>query len=540
MPFTRSRYSGHPCHTVFSLAGMILLVAAAVACDGPEEPSGDVVIMHTPGPDYTGKVTRVLEDNVHSTKQNSTITSRFWHFQYDQSHGYSKAFASLYPDGFAHHRLVSGRLSPEMLAGYDVYFLNLTDRSRPAFTPEEIDAIVDFVEKGGAMVVITDHTNCYRSAERTGPLVERFGWSLPYVTLNDRPPDVFKGNHWVFISRFADHPVTAGLRRIGLFGAGAVEGPGSVAFSSENAWGDRWNPDAPPSYWGNWIQDADEPSGVLSAVNVAETGAGRAVIVSDQNIFGNAYLGFADNLELWKNIFRWCAFREQEPSPEPLRRMLAMDGRVDGQAAVNSSSFGYLALHEHLGRQDAYWVRAFVDLPASTPDLLFLLEPSLAASPEDPASARSVLEAGGQVILFLDPLRPSAGALDLLREMEIHLSFLNESGEELDLLGDPATAPGVSLHDGGQVSGEFLPTRGVKFDGFAGFRVAPPFGATVWFENSHGVRGDFFLRVGSIHIVLQPRFFRNQSIWNGKQLPGDAQEPGLALLEGFMGSLTEM
>ncbi len=76
---------------------------------------------------------------------------------------------------------MDGRLTPEMLATYDVLILKTpTDR----YDAEEIDAIEAFVNNGGGLFALGEHTNVFGSSVCLNPVVKRFG-------IQFRPDSVF-------------------------------------------------------------------------------------------------------------------------------------------------------------------------------------------------------------------------------------------------------------------------------------------------------------------------------------------------------------
>ncbi|TKJ39021.1 hypothetical protein CEE37_11390 [candidate division LCP-89 bacterium B3_LCP] len=73
-------------------------------------------------------------------------------------------------------------LSTERLKNVDVLILKTPTQ---AFNDEEIAAVVEFVERGGGLWVIGDHTNVFGSSSYLNPLLKRFGLKLNYDSTHD-------------------------------------------------------------------------------------------------------------------------------------------------------------------------------------------------------------------------------------------------------------------------------------------------------------------------------------------------------------------
>ena len=56
-----------------------------------------------------------------------------------------------------------------------------TRADQPHFKEEERAAVHDFIEGGGGMMVICEHTNAYRGAEKINPLISPLGLTLRWT-----------------------------------------------------------------------------------------------------------------------------------------------------------------------------------------------------------------------------------------------------------------------------------------------------------------------------------------------------------------------
>ena len=385
-------------------AALALALGAASATAAPHPPR-----IHPVG---------ILVDSVHAHNA-LALPKGSDPYAYHNVYGFRRAFAYLKSQGVTIDELRTGRLSAARLAGHRILFINLVSADLPPFTAPEIVAVRRFVEQGGGVFVITDHSNCYYHAYKLMPLLEELGIRVTTETACDVPPNVLgDGNGWIAVTRFARHPVTRGLRAIGFQTGGTVDDRFSVAFTSAKAWGDQWIVGAygearNQGFYGNWAKDPAERSGPLGVVLAREFGRGRIVIVADQNVFGDPFLNYADNYRLWLNATAWLAGEPSLSDPRPYRawrkpRIVAYEDCARA-AWGNSAARGYYNLFVALGRR--LWLFASSDLSGA--DLLLFAHDDAGLSRQARDAAVAHLKAGRNlVVLGPSPLRtPSRPAL---------------------------------------------------------------------------------------------------------------------------------
>lgn len=96
-------------------------------------------------------------------------------------------------------------IDPTVLSKCDVLVLRTPTR---AYEPSEIEAVTDFVEHGGGVWMIGDHTNVFGSAMRMNPLAETFGIHFR----SDAEYDLKTGGLNVFeVPRSSAHPVVVNM-----------------------------------------------------------------------------------------------------------------------------------------------------------------------------------------------------------------------------------------------------------------------------------------------------------------------------------------
>lgn len=256
------------------------------------------------------------------------------HNNFHRSDGRYAPFVTLLRnDGF----VVTSNTAPfsaASLAASDILVIANADGptpGAPAFTEIEIDAVATWVEGGGSLLLIADHSPFGRAADA---MAQRFGVAMLDAHLKDEhhsDPSVTSPFFLLFTrenSLIADHPITRGrsdterLDRLVTFGGQALR----IRTAVEPLL--RLSPDA------QIVRNLKEPTvteavGADAAAAVASTpGRGRVVIMGEaaaltaQVITGDTAKAFGltelrvgmsrsdiDNKQLALNIARWLARR---------------------------------------------------------------------------------------------------------------------------------------------------------------------------------------------------------------------------------------
>lgn len=202
---------------------------------------------------------------------------------------------------------------PESLSDIDLVVLNLVSADRPAFLVSEIDAIRGYVHRGGGLILITDHTNCYFHNHVLEPLCQQLDLKLTNQTACERPPRTLAaGSGWILVESFGKHPIVRGVEYLGVQTGGTVDDRFGIAFTSPESWGDAgqvpmYGEGKDMGFSGNFHQDPGEPSGPLAIAAARSFGEGRVVVIGDQNSIGGFFLNYADNRRFWLQSALWAA-----------------------------------------------------------------------------------------------------------------------------------------------------------------------------------------------------------------------------------------
>jgi hypothetical protein len=370
----------------------------------------------------------VLIDAIHANDF-STIGLKPGVYEYHKIIGYRIAMEYLRSRGVRCDRATEGRLDTQRLASYRLLFIPLVSSERPPFLVSEIAAIRSFVASGGSLFVVTDHTNVYFHSHVLQPLLTELDIaSFTHTACEDGQQKLGKGFGWIAITRFQPHPVTSGLRCIAFQTGGCVDPRFAVAMSSAHSWADAWQTgifgkDNAPGFYGNFIRDPGERAGPLGVVLAKTFGAGRIVIIGDQNILSDTFINYADNYRLWLNAAAWLLGQDalREPGPyEQWRRPRILVYEQHDRAAVGvSESSGCYHFWTLLSRH--HW--AFANDRISVPSELIVFPYNDSPMPAEHAAAIAAHLRRGKNVLILN-----AEAATLLDEPSVIRQLLAAAG----------------------------------------------------------------------------------------------------------------
>jgi hypothetical protein len=285
--------------------------ASAALAQQVADPNFDAKVAH---PAYTKNGPKILFDEAHNNFH--TASGRY------------KPFADLITnDGY---QITSNKenFSAATLKGFEVLVIsnalgapqmNMPEAANPAFTPEECDAVRDWVKGGGALLLIADHAPM-GSANQI--LADRFDVNMSKMfTVDSQNYDKESNNPGFIIytresGRLADHPITRGrndaerVNQIIAFTGQSLKGPAnSFAFMklADSA------VDAMPGANTNPASAAGRAQGIAMTL-----GKGRVVVLGEaamlsaqlagpnQMKFGMNRPGI-DNRQLALNLMHWLS-----------------------------------------------------------------------------------------------------------------------------------------------------------------------------------------------------------------------------------------
>ena len=344
-------------------------------------------------------------------------------YQYQGVFGYHRAFEHVREHGYEVQSFRETPLSAPRLKDFDILFINLVDSNRPTFSADEYRVIDDWVKAGGGLFLIADHTNVYHSSERINPILAPMDMEVGYHTVVDRSSAALVGAAWLMLWDFDPHFVTEGLEMISPQTGGPIFGDHGLAWSSEASFADYWNKEETSGFYGDFNQGEDkelEPGGPLAMVAAREYGKGRVVVVGDQNMFGDAWLFFANNFDLMMNSFQWLAKKEDD-SPalreqKPRGFQIGLEMSHNNYRPGRQLQDGYYVHFVHYNRDPEVTAHARLNIDPSD-DALILLDPERPYDESDIALIKDYFKEGKTVVLSFNADRIEPGTAGLLRAL---------------------------------------------------------------------------------------------------------------------------
>ena len=241
-------------------------------------------------------IARVLFDEYHSESWSvSAERGRAMQPADPANASYQAAADALAARDFFIARNVDAPLDRTRLANADVLALlhpcdakweRTTSRNSPALSPEEIAAVQDFVKAGGGLMVIAENEHD-KYGDNLNTLLEPMGLRIENGVAFDRSACVNENPEWVLGQPAPGSALGHRAGRACFYRAGWVSAsePASVA-------------------WRTSSQASPAGAGLIAT---AEFGAGRVVVVTDSNLFGDERFACFDHEQLWLNLLYWCA-----------------------------------------------------------------------------------------------------------------------------------------------------------------------------------------------------------------------------------------
>ncbi|HUU46700.1 MAG TPA: hypothetical protein VM118_13290, partial [Acidobacteriota bacterium] len=199
------------------------------------------------------------------------------------------------------HQVFRGNATKEMLDSVDVIFVSNLLSKLP---PDERQNVWDFVERGGGLLIVGDHTGTDAIRDPTNDLLAPCGLEINFDTA------VPLRRSWAAARSYLFHPLgrSGGVMDAELWlGASVTPGPrgepfviGRGTFSDP---GDMNNKGR--SYLGNLAYDAGEPLGDVVLAAAAHWGKGKAILHGDTSPYQNGTI--IRSHALINRSIRWLA-----------------------------------------------------------------------------------------------------------------------------------------------------------------------------------------------------------------------------------------
>jgi hypothetical protein len=234
---------------------------------------------------------------------------------YGPASGYNYACLKRLYERFFNVRELAGRITAEDLATASVLVIYDPNRS---FTEEEIQAVRNFVARGGGLFVIGDHTNVFGSTSHLDQLLNGMGFQFRDDVLFDLDEDFFQ-------LKDVSPPHSGLLHGIRFF---KFRGPTSIrstSIFSRNVFtlGNAKSLRAIYSVNNFYPPPHDHPkmwTGDFSVAMTSRHGRGRVVGFADSTVFSNFEIFYPGKYEFLLNVADWLN-RTDPPVLLPFKRV---------------------------------------------------------------------------------------------------------------------------------------------------------------------------------------------------------------------------
>ncbi len=309
----RPRFSGRR----FAVA-LIATLIAVVAWTSYES-------YHPPGEKREG---RILLDELHSDWEWSEMPfDTLWYGQQSTYNFYS--LAEFWNKHF-HLDRNNDSLTPDLLANYDVVILKVPTQP---YAQSEIDAVLDFVDNGGGLVLIGEHTNVFGHATFLNPVATETGQRF----IADIIYDLQTGDLNLYEPpTLLPHPVVQNMPTMLWGGPCSVYGtlgarPAVTGFELKSLPANYTQ----RNFFPERITHTSYRYGVFSLVMTSRHGKGRIVSFTDSTIWSNFFVFLPGKVELALSMVDYVNRYDPFPYWRMLTFLLAVVALIVGGVAAS-------------------------------------------------------------------------------------------------------------------------------------------------------------------------------------------------------------
>jgi len=204
-----------------------------------------------------------------------------------------------------HYPIVRGNepLTPAFLAKFDTVMLKTPTNP---YSDAEVDAIREFVARGGGVILIGDHTNVFGTSEFLNQVGEHYGIEYVY----DIQYEMKNGELSLYAKpRLFPHPVTVNMPPTMLFGGSCTLNttPGRAAGAVVGYKVSTLPIDySQRSFFPDDTIHQNFQYGVFNQVAAVKSGKGRVVAFTDSTIFSNFFIFIPGKWELAMGLVEWA------------------------------------------------------------------------------------------------------------------------------------------------------------------------------------------------------------------------------------------
>jgi len=287
----------------------------------------------------TRKGGRILIDEFHSNapwpfKDFDTVATnrRFDTEWYGKESSYNLYCLYDYASRFYDMSRTKGRITPGDLAGVDVLVLKVPSLR---YSPAEIKAIGDFVDRGGGLLLIGEHTSVFGSGVNLNDVARRYGFEFRYDCLFG-VDSVFEDH---YTAPVVPHPILQQVEEMDFATSCSIRPAGGSGCAVIRATGLK---SRPANYHAsNYYPPAEDDPTMLygSFVQLWATrgGEGRVAAFTDSTIFSSDNTFAPGRTELFMGMLEWL---NHSGGPDGLKAVLAALGVVLAVGSVVLAAAG--------------------------------------------------------------------------------------------------------------------------------------------------------------------------------------------------------
>jgi hypothetical protein len=238
---------------------------------------------------------------------------------YGHLSGYN--YACLYDFCSRYYELsrLTNSITDAALASLDVLILKVPTEP---FQPAETDAIVRFVERGGGLLLIGEHTDVFGTGYHLNQVARRFGFTFRYDCLFGMQSFFDQA----FTAPLVRHPVLQNLRGFDFATSCSVDvgrsaGHGVIVSTGlKNSMADYHA----NNYYPQAVDHAAMRYGAFVQLWSTRQGRGRVLAFTDSTIFSNFSTFEPGKIELLLGMLEWLNRRDALGNPRPLLWLLGL------------------------------------------------------------------------------------------------------------------------------------------------------------------------------------------------------------------------
>ncbi len=249
---------------------------------------------------------RILMDEYHSDWE--WTDQEFDTQWYGIKSGYNYYNLYEYLNYFYHADRGDSRFTGELLSNYDVLILKTPTRR---IESDEIEAIVKFVEDGGGLWLLGDHTNVFGTSTYLNELCGDFGFRFRF----DSTYDLSTGNLTVIVPpRILPHVVVQNMPVFMFATSCTIEG-GPFTRPAQNGYRLRTVAAdySQTSFFPEKKEHRDYGFGLFIQTICAKPGKGRVCGFTDSTVFSNFFMYIPGKPELVLGTMEWLNRRNRHP-----------------------------------------------------------------------------------------------------------------------------------------------------------------------------------------------------------------------------------